>query len=152
MSTRFKSWFSLFNSWTFGDTECLYVLLQSVDYKGMSSNPAFERYSELAIQLQRVELLSLSREEKLAFFINTYNALVIHGFLRLGPPTNMWSRYRVGWHSCHTVFKTLICLEILLLFQNTCSAKIILRKQGSADISTLFCNDIMKSFYILTEL
>ncbi|XP_034430382.1 uncharacterized protein zgc:152951 isoform X2 [Hippoglossus hippoglossus] len=67
---------------------------KSVDYKGMSSNPAFERYSELAIQLQRVELLSLSREEKLAFFINTYNALVIHGFLRLGPPTNMWSRYR----------------------------------------------------------
>ncbi|XP_019945757.1 uncharacterized protein [Paralichthys olivaceus] len=67
---------------------------KSVDYKGMSVNPAFERYSELAIQLQRVELLSLSREEKLAFFINTYNALVIHGFLRLGPPTNIWSRYR----------------------------------------------------------
>ncbi|XP_062258421.1 uncharacterized protein zgc:152951 isoform X1 [Platichthys flesus] len=67
---------------------------KSVDYKGMSSNPAFKRYSELAIQLQRVELLSLSREEKLAFFINTYNALVIHGFLRLGAPTNMWSRYR----------------------------------------------------------
>ncbi|XP_053295572.1 uncharacterized protein zgc:152951 [Pleuronectes platessa] len=67
---------------------------KSVDYNGMSSNPAFKRYSELAIQLQRVELLSLSREEKLAFFINTYNALVIHGFLRLGAPTNMWSRYR----------------------------------------------------------
>ncbi|KAG7241674.1 hypothetical protein INR49_025139 [Caranx melampygus] len=59
---------------------------KSVDYKGMSSNPAFERYCDLAIQLQRVELLSLSREEKLAFFINIYNALVIHGFLRLGPP------------------------------------------------------------------
>ncbi|XP_040005292.1 uncharacterized protein zgc:152951 isoform X2 [Xiphias gladius] len=67
---------------------------KSVDYKGMSENPAFERYSELAIQLQRVELLSLSREEKLAFFINIYNALVIHGYLRLGAPTNMWQRYR----------------------------------------------------------
>lgn len=70
--------------------------LQSVDYKGMSANPAFQRYAELAIQLQRVELLSLSREEKLAFFINIYNALVIHGYLRLGAPTNMWQRYRVG--------------------------------------------------------
>lgn len=68
---------------------------QSVDYEGMSANPTFERYSELAIQLQRVELLSLSREEKLAFFINIYNALVIHGYLRLGAPTNMWQRYRV---------------------------------------------------------
>ncbi|CAM9100045.1 unnamed protein product [Lampetra planeri] len=67
---------------------------KSVDYKGMSVNPAFERYCELAIQLQRVELLSLSREEKLAFFINTYNALVIHGYLRLGAPTNIWQRYR----------------------------------------------------------
>ncbi|XP_028249818.1 uncharacterized protein LOC114426538 isoform X1 [Parambassis ranga] len=67
---------------------------KSVDYKGMSVNPAFERYCELAIQLQRVELLSLSREEKLAFFINIYNALVIHGYLRLGAPTNMWQRYR----------------------------------------------------------
>lgn len=67
---------------------------KSVDYKGMSMSPAFERYCELAIQLQRVELLSLSREEKLAFFINIYNALVIHGYLRLGAPTNMWQRYR----------------------------------------------------------
>ncbi|TKS67396.1 hypothetical protein D9C73_001280 [Collichthys lucidus] len=67
---------------------------KSVDYKGMSANPVFERYAELAIQLQRVELLSLSREEKLAFFINIYNALVIHGYLRLGAPTNMWQRYR----------------------------------------------------------
>lgn len=67
---------------------------KSVDYKGMSANPAFERYCELAIQLQRVELLSLSREEKLAFFINIYNTLVIHGYLRLGAPTNMWQRYR----------------------------------------------------------
>ncbi|XP_068185195.1 uncharacterized protein zgc:152951 [Antennarius striatus] len=66
---------------------------KSVDYKGMSVNPAFERYCELAVQLQRVELLSLGREEKLAFFINIYNALVIHGNLRLGFPTNMWQRY-----------------------------------------------------------
>ncbi|KAM7380697.1 hypothetical protein PAMP_003975 [Pampus punctatissimus] len=67
---------------------------KSVDYRGMSANPAFERYCELAVQLQRVELLSLSREERLAFFINIYNTLVIHGNLRLGFPTNMWQRYR----------------------------------------------------------
>ncbi|XP_056291488.1 uncharacterized protein zgc:152951 isoform X3 [Pseudoliparis swirei] len=67
---------------------------KSVDYKAMAVDPSFERYCELAIQLQRVELLSLSREEKLAFFINIYNALVIHGYLRLGAPTNMWQRYR----------------------------------------------------------
>ncbi|XP_030198445.1 uncharacterized protein zgc:152951 isoform X2 [Gadus morhua] len=65
-----------------------------VDYKAMKVSPLFERYCDMAVQLQRVELASLTREEKLAFFINTYNALVIHGYLRLGPPTSMWQRYR----------------------------------------------------------
>ncbi|ROL54903.1 Glutaredoxin-2 [Anabarilius grahami] len=67
---------------------------KTVDYKAMSQSPYFERYCDLAVQLQRVELLSLSREEKLAFFINVYNALVIHGNLRLGFPKNIWQRYR----------------------------------------------------------
>lgn len=74
----------------------------------MSKNPDFERYCELAIQLQRVELLSLSREEKLAFFINIYNALVIHGYLRMGAPTNMWQRYRVSRVQLHPESETVI--------------------------------------------
>ncbi|XP_073768273.1 uncharacterized protein isoform X2 [Danio rerio] len=60
----------------------------------MSRSLYFERYCDLAVRLQRVELLSMSREEKLAFFINIYNALVIHGNLRLGFPKNIWQRYR----------------------------------------------------------
>ncbi|XP_016306303.1 uncharacterized protein LOC107661305 isoform X3 [Sinocyclocheilus anshuiensis] len=67
---------------------------KTVDYKAMSRSLCFERYCDLAVQLQRVELLSLSREEKLAFFINIYNSLVIHGNLRLGFPKNIWQRYR----------------------------------------------------------
>ena len=72
------------------------VSLQCVDYKAMSLSPVFERYCELAVQLQRVELLSLTREEKLAFFINIYNALVIHGNVRMGAPPNTWQRYKVS--------------------------------------------------------
>lgn len=72
-----------------------FFLLQSVDYKAMSKSTCYEHYCELAVYLQRVELLSLSHEEKLAFFINVYNALLIHGYLRLGFPKNMWQRYRV---------------------------------------------------------
>ncbi|XP_051564483.1 uncharacterized protein LOC127447042 isoform X2 [Myxocyprinus asiaticus] len=67
---------------------------KTVDYKAMSQSLYFERYCELAVKLQRVELLSLSREEKLAFFINIYNSLVIHGNLHLGFPKNLWQRYR----------------------------------------------------------
>ncbi|XP_035250469.1 uncharacterized protein zgc:152951 isoform X4 [Anguilla anguilla] len=67
---------------------------KTVDYKAMSQSPSFERYCELAVQLQRLDLQVLSRAEKLAFFINIYNALVIHGNLRLGAPKNPWQRYR----------------------------------------------------------
>ncbi|XP_028846615.1 uncharacterized protein LOC114796533 isoform X2 [Denticeps clupeoides] len=67
-----------------------------VDYKAMSQNSSFRRYCELAVQLQRVELMSLGREERLAFFINIYNSLVIHGNLRLGFPKNVWQRYRLA--------------------------------------------------------
>lgn len=93
-------------------------LLQSVDYKALSQSPCFKRYCELAVQLQHVELLSLSREEKLAFFINIYNALVIHGNLRLGFPKNMWQRYRVrddtSVESC--LLNPFILAQGLLLF------------------------------------
>ncbi|XP_041114882.1 uncharacterized protein zgc:152951 [Polyodon spathula] len=65
-----------------------------VDYKAMAKSQAFEKYCELAIQLQRVELEIMSREEKLAFFINIYNTLVIHGHMKMGSPKNMWQRYR----------------------------------------------------------
>lgn len=67
---------------------------KTVDYKAVRRSPYYERYCELAVQLQRVELMSLNHEEKLAFFINIYNALVIHGNLRRGFPKTLWQRYR----------------------------------------------------------
>ncbi|TSM68917.1 hypothetical protein Baya_8384 [Bagarius yarrelli] len=68
---------------------------KSVDYKGLSKSTWYERYCELAVYLQRLDLLSLTHEERLAFFINVHNVLVIHGFLRLGFPKNMWQRLQI---------------------------------------------------------
>ncbi|KAJ8305746.1 hypothetical protein KUTeg_016291 [Tegillarca granosa] len=45
-------------------------------------------------ELQRVQIQNASREEKLAFFINIYNALVIHANVERGPPVNLWQRYK----------------------------------------------------------
>lgn len=39
---------------------------------------------KLTEELHRIDLLTLSREEKLAFFINIYNSLVIHAVVHLG--------------------------------------------------------------------
>ncbi|XP_060785899.1 uncharacterized protein zgc:152951 [Neoarius graeffei] len=65
-----------------------------VDYKAIPKSTCYERYCELVVALQHVELLCLSHDERLAFFINVYNAMVIHGYLRFGFPKNMWQRYR----------------------------------------------------------
>uniref|UniRef100_H3AL83 Zgc:152951 n=1 Tax=Latimeria chalumnae TaxID=7897 RepID=H3AL83_LATCH len=67
---------------------------KTVDYKAMENSQTFQEYCELATQLQRLELKSMTREEKLAFFINVYNALVIHGHIKMGPPKNLWQRYK----------------------------------------------------------
>lgn len=53
-------------------------------------------------ELQAVDLGALTHNEKLAFFINIYNALVIHGNVTLGKPTSMWSRLQFFKSVRHT--------------------------------------------------
>ena len=65
-----------------------------MDYRGISGSAEFERYVKLTTELQRVDIAGSSREEKLSFFINIYNALVIHANIVRGPPSNLWQRYK----------------------------------------------------------
>lgn len=76
---------------------------KKVDYSAIASNPKFTQYSQLTGELRRVQLEELSREEKLAFFINIYNALVIHGFVVVGPPKSLWQRYKFFNTVCYTI-------------------------------------------------
>jgi hypothetical protein len=50
---------------------------------------------KLTLELLRADVEKASRDEKVAFFINIYNALVIHGNVVRGPPSNLWQRYKV---------------------------------------------------------
>ena len=67
---------------------------KTVDYQGMGSSPLWVKFKEMATQLQRVDIEKLSNDEKLAFFINIYNVLVIHATVEKGVPTNNLSRYK----------------------------------------------------------
>ena len=62
---------------------------------------------EMTRELIRAPVEDASREEKTAFFINVYNALVIHANVVRGPPSNLWQRYKVKMRlpSAHTRFK-----------------------------------------------
>lgn len=61
----------------------------------MKSSQEFQAYVKHTAELKRVQLEETPREEKLSFFINVYNALVIHANVMNGPPVNLWQRYKV---------------------------------------------------------
>lgn len=73
-------------------TKIMYAILESyasedrrhVDYVAISKSEEFRRYVNMTQDLQRVDLLELSENEKLAFFLNLYNAIVIHAMIRVG--------------------------------------------------------------------
>ena len=71
-------------------------MYQKVDYSAMGKSEEFTNYERLSRELIRTDVTALNRQEKLAFFINVYNALVIHANIRRGSPTNLWQRYKVS--------------------------------------------------------
>ena len=66
----------------------------AVDYSGISKSKLFEQFKLLAVELQRVDIAVMTESEKVAFFINIYNALVIHAHVERGVPTTTYSRYK----------------------------------------------------------
>jgi len=75
-----------------------------VDYAGIKDSPAFKSYKDIARQLQNVEIEGSSENQRLAFFINVYNALVIHGFIERGDqPRNHLQRYLFFSRTCYNI-------------------------------------------------
>ncbi len=56
-----------------------------VDYERMKSSEEYAKYIKLSYNLKKMDLGRLkSREEKIAFWINLYNFMAIHGVIKLG--------------------------------------------------------------------
>ncbi|CAA3014886.1 uncharacterized protein LOC111372828 [Olea europaea var. sylvestris] len=53
-----------------------------------NSVPLFQKLKVLMNGLQKVDLRFLSHQQKLAFWINMYNASIMHGFLQYGIPSS----------------------------------------------------------------
>lgn len=76
--------------------QIVFTILKSVDYKAIKSSQEFQAYVKHTAELRRVQLENMSRAEALSFFINVYNALVIHANVVNGPPVSLWQRYKVS--------------------------------------------------------
>ncbi|ONK57207.1 uncharacterized protein A4U43_C10F17700 [Asparagus officinalis] len=57
-----------------------------LDYARIAASEEFRRYLNLAQDLQRIDPFTLSMDETMAFFLNLYNAMVIHAVIRVGKP------------------------------------------------------------------
>ncbi|KAK6242500.1 hypothetical protein QUC31_013805 [Theobroma cacao] len=60
-----------------------------LNYYAISKSEEFRRYLILARDLQRINLQLLSPDERLAFFLNLYNAMVIHAVISIGHPEGL---------------------------------------------------------------
>ena len=50
---------------------------RAVDYKGLAADVEFSDFVDATAELQKVDMAGLSREERMAFWINIYNILVV---------------------------------------------------------------------------
>ncbi|KAK4274077.1 hypothetical protein QN277_017363 [Acacia crassicarpa] len=66
-----------------------------VNYRSFHGSEEFARYLRIVEELQRVEMRDISREEKLAFFINLYNMMAIHAILEWGHPAGELERRKL---------------------------------------------------------
>ncbi|RLN40252.1 hypothetical protein C2845_PM01G49530 [Panicum miliaceum] len=60
----------------------------SLDLRGFSTSPLLTKLRQMLEALQRVDLRSLSHQQKLAFWLNVYNTCIMHGILQHGLPSN----------------------------------------------------------------
>lgn len=85
-----------------------------VDYKGIESSQEFEDYLEATHQLAKVDqsyLMEMEREEKIAFFINIYNALTIHSNIVCGHPKTSLARIKLNAEACYNIGGLLFSLS-----------------------------------------
>ncbi|KHG25866.1 Topoisomerase 1-associated factor 1 [Gossypium arboreum] len=106
----------------------------SMDPKCISSSiPLLKKLRVLMSNLQKVDLRSLTYQQKLAFWINIYNACIMHGYLQYGVPNTPEK------------FLTLMNKATLNVGGNTISAQAmehyILRKPASSNMKEAYQKD-----------
>lgn len=89
---------------------------KALNYHALKGDPDFKTFVNATAELQKVELAPLSREERMAFFINIYNAVVVHALAVFAPASNL--QQRLG-PPCRTFLPEACCIVLLLLHHGT---------------------------------
>ena len=68
---------------------------RKVDYAALRKSQAYRDYVHASAELQAVDLFALDAKERKAFFINVYNAMIVHIIAAKGEPGNLLVRLRM---------------------------------------------------------
>ncbi|KAK3852496.1 hypothetical protein Pcinc_040914 [Petrolisthes cinctipes] len=70
-----------------------------VDYEGLKKSPEYQDYRVLASRLREVDVTDLEEKERMAFFINIYNALTVDSIAQLTSTPSSPSKWNRFWTS-----------------------------------------------------
>lgn len=76
---------------------------KAINYKAMAEDRLFQRFVVATTELQGLDVSTLSREERIAFFLNIYNVLVVHAIAVVGPPSNFFQRQASSDAALHII-------------------------------------------------
>ena len=65
---------------------------KALNYQALKEDPVFRIYVNATAELQKCDVAPLNRTERMAFFINIYNAVVVHALAVFGPASNLKQR------------------------------------------------------------
>lgn len=71
--------------------------------RGMRSSPAFKEFSKSTSELQAVNVEYLSHNQKLAFWINTFNTMALHAYIEIGQPSSLAEWVSFQQQACYEV-------------------------------------------------
>eukprot|EP01114_Cavostelium_apophysatum_P016593 TRINITY_DN4759_c0_g1_i4.p1 TRINITY_DN4759_c0_g1~~TRINITY_DN4759_c0_g1_i4.p1 ORF type:complete len:843 (+),score=174.90 TRINITY_DN4759_c0_g1_i4:907-3435(+) len=69
----------------------------------IKSDPEYVKFTETTTELQQVEVRSLFGDEKKVFWINIYNALLLHAFVEYPFPSNILARMSLISRTCYQI-------------------------------------------------
>ena len=88
-----------------------------MDYKGLAADPDFRLFVDATAELQKLDVSGFSREQRMAFWINIYNILVVsYAHTHTHTHTHIHSLH-LGWSKaplpaqCHDTPRLRHCTE-----------------------------------------
>eukprot|EP00041_Stephanoeca_diplocostata_P015389 m.293432 g.293432 ORF g.293432 m.293432 type:complete len:508 (-) comp20019_c0_seq1:242-1765(-) len=75
----------------------------AVNYIAMGKDDDWRNFEDAVCEFQKLDLMTLTEDERLAFIVNLYNVAIIHAFVKVGIAKTDFKRYSFFDHVCYDI-------------------------------------------------